>query len=558
MGQDASGDGASAPMPAPGDKGPVDDEELQRLRAERDALRHELEVVKTPRKRRLRRGLVGFLVLLSCLLVVLSVTVVWAHRTVLNTPVFVATVGPVLHQPGVDRAVAGRSTAELYTALDVKHRIERALPSKIDFAAGPIAQFSQQAVTSQLTKILASDRFQTIWTQVLTTTHEQLVAVLRGHNTKVLNTSNGYIVLNTVPIINKALGQISGLTSSLTGHHVTLPTITSAELPKQAVDKLSRALGVNLPSNFGQITLIKSDQLSVAQRGVRAFDRLAILLPILTFLVIVLALWLSVARRRTILQLVVGTSLLVIVVRRVVIYEQGALAHSAQNPQVAHDALGELLQGLYSGTAWVLWAALAIAVVALVTGPYRWAVAGRHFVRHGWDAVFSHLHGDGGRQTLEWVADHAALLQLVVAVVAVILLLVVSVSLLSFLIIGALFVLAEVYLSNARKPHDGGHARRFTEPIGVGVPPVGLTEADSVPTSVIPAPPSATTAAPRRPSHRLTRSRRQPSPAGSPHTLRSFAFCASNSASLRTPLSLRSASLASSSTLLDPPAVSRT
>jgi hypothetical protein len=392
---------------------------------------------------------------LSCLLVVLSVTVVWAHRTVLNTPVFVATVSPVLHQQGVDQAVANRSTVELFAALEVKHRIERALPSKIGFVAGPIAQASQQAVTGQLTKVLASDRFQRRWTQVLMTAHEQVVAVLRGQNTKALRTSNGYIVLNTVPVINAALGQVSGLASSLTGHHVSLPTITSAEVPQQAVNKLSHALGVTLPSNFGQITLVKSNQLSVAQRGVRAFDRLAILLPILTLVLIVLAVWLSVGRRRTILQLTVGLILLTILVRRIMIHEQGALAHSAHNPQVAHDVLGELLQGLYTGTLWVIWSALAILVVALVTGPYRWAVAGRAFVRRGWDAVAWHLHGEGGRETLAWIAGHAGVLQLVVAAVAVLVFLVVSVSWLSFLVVGGLLVLAELYLSNAKSPTDG-------------------------------------------------------------------------------------------------------
>lgn len=441
-----------------GDEEAASSEELRRLRAERDALQHQLEAVKTPSKRRFRRALVGFLVVVSCLLVVLSVTVVWAHRTVLNTTIFVSTVGPVLHQPGVDQAVANRSTAELFAALDVKHRIEHALPAKIGFAAGPIAQVSQQAVTGQLTKVLASEHFQEIWTNVLTTTHEQVVAVLRGQNTKVLSTSRGYIVLNTVPIINQALGQISGLASSLTGHHVTLPTITSAEPPQQAIGKLSRALGVTLPTNFGQITLVKSDQLSVAQRGVRAFDRLTILFPILTFVLIVLALWLSVARRRTILQLAVGVILLTVLVRRVVTYEQGALAHSAHNPQVARNVLGELLGGLYDGTAWVLWAALAVLVVALVTGPYRWAVAGRSFVRRGCGAVTWHLHGEGGRETLELIGRHAGFLQMVVAVVAVLVFLVVSVSLLSFLIVGVLFVLVEVYLSNAKRPSDGGQA----------------------------------------------------------------------------------------------------
>ena len=196
----------------------------------------------------------------------------------------------------------------------------------------------------------------------------------------------------------------------------------------------------------------------MAQRGVRAFDRLTILLPILTFVLIVLALWLSVARRRTVLQLAVGVILLTVLVRRVVIYEQGALAHSAHNPEVAHNVLGELLGGLYDGTAWVLWAALAVLVVALVTGPYRWAVAGRSFVRRGWDAVTSHLHGEGGRETLELIGRHAGFLQMVVAVVAVLVFLVVSVSLLSFLIVGVLFVLLEVYLSNAKRPSDGGQA----------------------------------------------------------------------------------------------------
>ena len=150
---------------------------------------------------------------------------------------------------------------------------------------------------------------------------------------------------------------------------------------------------------------MKSDQLSLAQRGVRAFDRLTILLPILTFVLIVLALWLSVGRRRTLLQLAVGVTLLTILVRRLVIYEQGALSKKANDPQVAHNVLGELLHGLYVSTAWVLWVALAVIVVSFVTGPYRWATSGRSFVRRGWDAVVWHLHGEGGRATLAWVAD---------------------------------------------------------------------------------------------------------------------------------------------------------
>ena len=89
------------------------------------------------------------------------------------------------------------------------------------------------------------------------------------------------------------------------------------------------------------------------------------------------------SRRRTLVQLLVGTTLLMIVVRRVVIHEQGALANSAHNPQVAQIVLGDLLHGFFVLTAWILGIAVAILVVALLTGPYRWAVAVRSFVARG-------------------------------------------------------------------------------------------------------------------------------------------------------------------------------
>jgi len=50
------------------------------------------------------------LVALSCLLVLLSTTEVWAHRTLLNTGAFVGTVSPVFNNPAVTSAVAVRAT----------------------------------------------------------------------------------------------------------------------------------------------------------------------------------------------------------------------------------------------------------------------------------------------------------------------------------------------------------------------------------------------------------------------------------------------------------------
>jgi hypothetical protein len=256
----------------------------------------------------------------------------------------------------------------------------------------------------------------------------------------------------------------------LTGKHVTLPTITSAEPPQQAVNKLSKALGVPLPGNFGEIKLVRSSDLATVRRGVKAFDGLTLVLPLVTIALIALSLWLSVNRRRTLLQLAVGVSLLMIVERRVVLHEQSVLANAAHNPQVASSVLGDLLHGFFVLTAWVLGAALVVLVIALLSGPYRWAVAIRSSVRRAGRSIAGARGGDR-RGALAWMGSHAAGFQLAGAVVAGILLLIVSVSWLSFLIIGVLLAAYEVGLQRI-KPPPADEAPPISGPGNqVGLPP---------------------------------------------------------------------------------------
>jgi len=393
------------------------------------------------------------LVAVSCLLVVLSTTVVWAHRTLLDTGTFVGTVGPVFQDPVVASGVATRATDELFIELNLQGRLRDALPPKVSFAAVPITNATKGYVAGELTKVLSSPQFQAIWTAALTATHRQLVAVLRGEKTPVLSTSaGGYIVLNTVPLINQALGKVSGLASDLAGKPVTLPTITSADPPQQAVNKLSQALGVQLPSNFGEITLVRSSDLATVRQGVKAFDGLTLILPLVTIVLIALALWLSVNRRRTLLQLAVGVSLLMIVERRGVLHEQSVLANAAHNPQVALSVLGDLLHGFFVLTAWVLGVALVVLVIAVLCGPYRWAVAMRSWVKRTGRSIAGARGGGRHGRVVTWMASHAAGLQLAGAVVAGILLLIVPVSWISFLIIAVLLAAYEVYLQRIKPP----------------------------------------------------------------------------------------------------------
>ena len=204
------------------------------------------------------------------------------------------------------------------------------------------------------------------------------------------------------------------------------------------------------PSDFGQVTLVKSSDLAAVQKGVKAFDRLTLVLPLVTILLIALSLWLSVNRRRTVLQLAVGVCLLMIAERRVVLHEQGALASAAHNPQVAQSVLGDLLHGFFVLTGWVLGVALVVLVIAVLGGPYRWAVAFRSRVTRTWRSIAAASSGHRRGQVVTWMASHAAGLQLAGAVAAGILLLIVPVSWLSFLIIGVLLAAYEIYLQRIK------------------------------------------------------------------------------------------------------------
>ncbi len=415
--------------------------------------------------RKVRYPVAWILMALAVLLLTVTTMVTWTHRTLLNTNAFVNTVGPVFSHPEVDQAVATRATAELFNQLHLQHRIESALPAKVDFIAAPVVHLTEGVVASELAKVLGSPQFQKVWNEVLRTTHQALVMVLRGEKSAIVDASNGAVVINTVPLLNKALEQISTVITQLTGRHVSFPTISETQLPKESIAKLSHSLGVTLPSDFGQVTLVKSTELQQIQQVVKKFDRITYALPVITLLCLGFALWLSVRRRRTLIQFFVGSALLMIILRRVVLYAEGVAASKANNPTVARIALDTVLHGFFVLTAWVLGLCVAGLVIALITGPYRWARALRRWVAAAWHWVAGLFSPEHRQDTVGWLGRNAEVLQLGGAVVAAVLFFVIGVSWVSFLVLAALLIIYEVLLNVAKSRH-GAEAALAGEPPG--------------------------------------------------------------------------------------------
>jgi hypothetical protein len=434
--------------------------EVERLRAEREELEARVETLeaKPQKRRRFRRLLTPILVVLSIIVFTVTVPAAWGARTVLNTDRYVATVAPLADDPAVQASIATKLTDQVFSALDVQGTISDALVSlgeRATVLAGPLTTAVKGFVRDQVEKVVASDAFKTFWVEANRFVHTQVLAILRGEGDTV-SVSEGKVLLNLLPLVNLALGSIQTVASDLVGRDVILPTITEGEVPSASIAKLEQTLGIDLPDNYGQIVVYDSEDLAALQKTLYAFERLLLLLLLLIPILVAASLLVSTRRRRTLIQLTVGSAVGLVIIRRIGIIARDRLferVDTVKFPSV-RVLTDDLMASLFRYTAILLAIVLLTALVALITGPYPWAVTTRGWVRDGAHGVAAAFSGeqlpDTGR--VRWIRDHRDALMLGGALLAVALLLLFDLSLWGFVIAGIVIALYEIAL--ARLGHE--------------------------------------------------------------------------------------------------------
>ena len=311
---------------------------------------------------------------------------------------------------------------------------------KLVFLAGPISKPVQGFLQDQVQKLVASDAFAKLWESANRVAQSQIVAVLNGGG-DIVSTANGKVVLNLLPIVNDALG--SGLDAwprtSWAGT-ITIPEITADEVPAAAIQKIEAATGIQLPDNFGQIVILDSNDLAAAQDAFSIANRAVFALVLLFLIFFVAAMWVSPRRRRTLIQIMAASAVVLVIERRLAIAEAGNIVDKAKpENQAAVQAVVNALKGsLLSYTGWLLAIALVVLVIALLTGPYGWAVRMRGFVRDVFNAAVGTARGADRTAATEWIAGHRDALLLGGAVVVLVLLLWLHVNWVGFLILALL------------------------------------------------------------------------------------------------------------------------
>lgn len=357
-----------------GAKGPSTEElqaEVERLRVEKAALEEKLTKQAVKKKRHFPwRGIIAWiLIVLACLTAIVSPIAVWAKTTFMDTDKFVSTVGPLIEEEVVAKALSDEIANRLYVGLDIQGRVEEALNSvtgaleealpdkldslagKLDFIAGPISTGLQTLIQKITYEILTSSQFQAVWNKILEMAHSTVVGIINGEKAVSIE-SGGKVVLDIGELANEVQDRLveAGLTF---------------------LEK------VPIPQSIKSIELFTSSQLGMAKTSIEILNTLNWLLPLLALILFAAAILISEDRRRYLM--ISGAALAVAMAISLMVLNlaKGEFLGQVKNPanlEAVTFIWNQVTAQLIKANIGLLFVGIIGAAGFAISGPYAWAV----------------------------------------------------------------------------------------------------------------------------------------------------------------------------------------
>ncbi len=264
---------------------------------------------------RVRRIAVVVLVILTTLGFTASLIAVWSYRQVLNTSVFTERVETVISDPEVVDALALYITDEVFEAINPEQLAANALPDSAQSLVRPLVAAYRTFVLTITEKVLARPEVQSVVVDAVELAHRSAIKLIEGEKVAGFQIDEGdAVVMNTLPVIQQVLTKASE--EGIFGRTVDIPPITDASgQPSEQITALATRLGVELPPDFGQLTVLRSDSLEEAQQALKLVRRGLWLLLIGTLVLSIVTLLLSTNRWRTFAQLGIGLAVAMLITR---------------------------------------------------------------------------------------------------------------------------------------------------------------------------------------------------------------------------------------------------
>ncbi len=300
-----------------------------------------------------RRTAVWALITIASLLGLLVILATWVNRQMFDNGTWNKASAQLIQDPSVQTALSAFLVNSLYDNVDVPAALAQRLPPQLKPLAVPAAAALRQPATDGVKLLLTRPRVQKLWIDSNALTHQRLIAVLENKTRDGIDTGNGEVTID-----------LGALLASI-GPQLGLPAAAVAQIPP----------------NTGQITVMRSDQLGIAQKAVKAVKSVSVWVFILVMVMFAAALYLAVGERRRTLRNIgwafILIGLLVLVVRRFGgNYAVNALT-TAQYHQPAHRVWEIYTSELKDlGWATILYGAFGV-LGAVLAGPTHIATKAR-------------------------------------------------------------------------------------------------------------------------------------------------------------------------------------
>jgi hypothetical protein len=250
------------------------------------------------------RALVAVLLGIALTTGLVSLFAVWLDRQALNAKNGTEVSSKLLANDQVRGAMGTYLVDQLFSSVDVAAQIRPALPPQAQGLAGPAAAGLKRLADDRAPTFLGRPRVQDAWKKANFVARTELLRLLNGDKTGAVSAQNDAVVLDLRVLVQQLATEI-GLGQKLSG--------AQAQLQQK---------GLTLPPDAGQLVLVKSNQIGLAQDVAGAIKDLALWLTILTFALFALAVYLAQGWRRIAFRRVgwclIGIGILVLLARRVV------------------------------------------------------------------------------------------------------------------------------------------------------------------------------------------------------------------------------------------------
>jgi hypothetical protein len=296
-----------------------------------------------------REPLAGLLVLLGSLAVLAAVPVIWAGQE-LRTEKYAETAGPLIDDPEIQAAIAGRVTADIRRQVD--------LPQIVDGTVDALAELG--IPRSLVRRHLGS---------VLDPTEAALAALIEKDVRETLDSPVAAQLWRST--LREARDAIATGSTSEESVNVDLAPLVDEARKRLVADGFDAAKDVRSPEL--RFVVVESAPLTEAQRWYDVLGILGVILPVLAIGSFLVALAAS-PRRPTLLGILVGTvAAMAVLLLGLAMSREPVLASLGSGPQVlgaaAYDAFAGSLRTL---VWWVFGIALGLAfVVRALPNPRR-------------------------------------------------------------------------------------------------------------------------------------------------------------------------------------------